>query len=263
MINKHPFHIVDLRPWPLINSINLFNAIFLSLKFFKTPNQINISFSIIAVLALIFTRFLWWRDICRERSYQGHHTHKVYLRIKISIVLFISREVIFFFRFFWAYFHFRLAPEFEISNTWPPTIIETVNPYHLPFLNRIILIRSGASITWCHFAILNKKYLISIFRIILTIILGLVFTSIQVLEYINISFSINDNVYGSVFFMLTGFHGTHVIIGTIFLIVNYVRLLTGQINNKHHFSLEASAWYWHFVDVVWIYLYIFVYWWWF
>lgn len=263
MTNKHAFHIVDLSPWPLISSLNLFNTVFLSLKFFKTPSDAHLFFFITAVLSLIFTRFLWWRDICREGCYQGHHTYKVYLGIKIRIIIFISRETIFFFSFFWAYFHFRLAPDLEIRNTWPPARIEMVNPYHLPLLNSVILISSGASITWCHFAILNKKYTASVFSIIITISIGIIFRLIQIIEYLNIRFSINDNVYGSVFYMLTGFHGAHVIIGTIFLIINQLRLITRQINNKHHFSLEAAAWYWHFVDVVWIYLYIFVYWWWF
>lgn len=263
MANKHPFHIVDTRPWPLINSFNLFNTVILSLFFFKSPEPGNIYLITLRVLALIFTRFLWWRDICREGAYQGHHTFKVYQGIKISIILFISREVIFFFRFFWAYFHFSLSPEIEISNTWPPTNILSVNPFHLPFINSIILIRSGASVTWCHYSILNKKLFNSWLRLLLTISLGLIFTFIQGIEYLNINFSINDRVYGSVFFMLTGFHGAHVLIGTIFLIVNLLRIWKRQINNKHHFRLEAAAWYWHFVDVVWIYLYIFVYWWWF
>lgn len=263
MTNKHPFHIVDLRPWPLINSLNLFNTVFLSLKFFKTPNDINMYIFMLATISLIFTRFLWWRDICREGCYQGHHTFKVYLGIKIRIIIFISREIIFFFSFFWAYFHFRLSPEFEIRNTWPPTGISVVNPYQLPLLNRIILIRSGASVTWCHFSILHKKYYSSIFSLALTIFIGALFRGIQIIEYINIRFCINDNVYGSVFYILTGFHGAHVTIGTIFLIINQIRLINRQINNKHHFRLEAAAWYWHFVDVVWIYLYIFLYWWWF
>lgn len=263
MTNKHPFHIVDLSPWPLINSINLFNVVFLSLTFFKTPNNTNLIIFITAIRSLIFTSFLWWRDICREGCYQGHHTYKVYKGIKIRIIIFICREIIFFFRFFWAYFHFCLSPEFEIRNTWPPVGIAIVNPYHLPLLNRILLIRSGASVTWCHFSVLRKSYWKSLIRITITILLGIFFRIIQAVEYINITFSINDNVFGSVFYMLTGFHGTHVLIGTIFLSVNYFRIKNRQINNKHHFSLEAAAWYWHFVDVVWIYLYIFVYWWWF
>ena len=263
MANKHPFHIVDTSPWPLINSLNLLNTVLLSLLYFKIPSLNRILLILTRLSALILTRFLWWRDICREGAYQGHHTFKVYQGLKIRILLFISREVIFFFSFFWAFFHFRLSPDIEISNTWPPTNIFTVNPYHLPLLNRIILIRSGASVTWCHYSIINKKFYYTYFSLFITIFLGLIFTFIQGIEYINIRFCMNDNVFGSVFFILTGFHGTHVLIGTLFLIVNYLRIWKRQINNKHHFRLEAAAWYWHFVDVVWIYLYIFVYWWWF
>uniref|UniRef100_A0AAU6PCL9 Cytochrome c oxidase subunit 3 n=1 Tax=Euseius sacchari TaxID=3061191 RepID=A0AAU6PCL9_9ACAR len=263
MTNKHPFHIVDLSPWPLVNSLNLFNFVFWSLMMFKYPspeNSMNLSKSI---FALILTSFLWWRDICREGSYQGHHTFKVYKGMKISMLAFISSEIMFFFSFFWAFFHFSLSPEMEISNSWPPLNIEMINPFHLPLLNSIILISSGASVTWCHLAVLNKKYFSSMFSIFLTISLGMLFSSIQMMEYMNMIFCINDNVYGSTFYMLTGFHGAHVLIGTLFLIINMLRIWKSQVNNKHHFSLEAAAWYWHFVDVVWIYLYIFLYWWWF
>lgn len=263
MTNKHPFHIVEQRPWPIISSINVFNIIYLSLTYWKITNIINIIFINISIIILLSTAILWWRDIIRERSYQGNHTYKVYSGIKISIVSFISTEIIFFFSLFWSLFYFRLSPEIEIRNSWPPIFISPVNPFHIPLINRIILITSGSFVTWSHFCIINRRYSNSIKSLLATITLGWIFRVLQIYEYFNTQFSLNDNVYGSVFYILTGFHGFHVIVGTLFLIINFIRLWKREINTNHHFSLEAAAWYWHFVDVVWIYLYLFLYWWWF
>lgn len=263
MLNYHSFHIVDQRPWPLIcsfNTINLLSSLVLYIKYNNFNNYLNL---IICFLLLITTSFIWWRDISRERSFQGHHTSNVLKGLKLRIILFITREIIFFFSFFWRFFHSSLAPELEIGNSWPPTSIIIFNPYQIPLLNTIILLRSGVTVTWTHHAILNKSYKTSTLSLITTILLGITFSYFQYLEYNWSEFSINDSIFGSTFFIATGFHGFHVLIGTIFLLVNLLRIFKCLFNNKHHFSFEAAAWYWHFVDIVWLYLYTFVYWWFF
>lgn len=263
MINKHSFHIVDLSPWPLITSLNIINTIIISVIFLKTNNKTFIYFFYFRLFNLTTSSYCWWRDTSREGSFQGHHTYNVYTGLKLGILLFILREIIFFLRFFWRFFHFSLSPEIEISNNWPPSNITPLNPFQIPLLNTIILLRSGITVTWTHHSILNKNYYASIFSLNLTIILGLIFTSLQIWEYFWTNFNINDNTFGSIFFLATGFHGFHVILGTTFLCTNHFRLYKALFNNTHHFRFEAAAWYWHFVDVVWIFLYIFIYWWFF
>nr|ACS15271.1 cytochrome c oxidase subunit III [Phytoseiulus persimilis] len=261
MTNKHPFHIVDYSPWPLINSMNLMNMLCMALMYIK--NYENINYLLSTLMVLLYSMFLWWRDITRESTFQGNHTYMVYNGLKISMILFISSEIMFFLSFFWSFFHFSLAPELELGNNWPPQGILMINPYHIPLLNTALLLSSGVTVTWAHYSILSKKYYTSMFSLILTILLGISFSFLQYFEYQMTEFSLNDGVFGSVFFMTTGFHGLHVLIGTTFLIVNLSRLIKMHFNNNHHFSFEAAAWYWHFVDVVWIYLYIFMYWWYF
>nr|QYC94852.1 cytochrome c oxidase subunit 3 [Amblyseius swirskii] len=260
MPNKHSFHIVDISPWPLINSFNAMNLMYSMLMYFLYSN-IKLNFLIINLMMIITTMFLWWRDIIRESSYQGHHTFNVYQSMKISMILFISSEIMFFLSFFWCYFYISLAPELEMGNTWPPTGISPMNPYQTPLLNTLILLTSGATISWTHYSILCKKHNKSIKKLSMTILLGVIFSLLQLMEYSLAEFCMNDSIFGSIFFMATGFHGIHVLIGTSFLTYNLHQLYTSQFSNTHHFSFEASAWYWHFVDVVWIYLYTFMYWW--
>nr|YP_010584673.1 cytochrome c oxidase subunit III [Neoseiulus californicus]UZU69618.1 cytochrome c oxidase subunit III [Neoseiulus californicus]WJN56898.1 cytochrome c oxidase subunit III [Neoseiulus californicus]WKV28868.1 cytochrome c oxidase subunit III [Neoseiulus californicus] len=261
MLNKHSFHIVDLSPWPLISSFNIMN--FLLTVIFWKMMIISIKMVLFCFFLILLTLSLWWRDVMRESSYQGHHTYNVYNSMKLSMILFIISEMMFFTSFFWSYFHMSLSPELDTGNNWPPTGVSLLNPYQTPLLNTVILLSSGASVTLTHYSILNKKYKISLFFLSLTILLGMTFSFFQFLEYNWTEFSMSDSSFGSTFFMTTGFHGMHVMIGTAFLSINIYRLLINQLNNKHHFSFEASAWYWHFVDVIWIYLYIFMYWWWF
>ena len=262
MIPFHSFHIVNIRPWPLINSLNILNLIFNSIIFIKFYQNPLITFSLkLSLLLISLTILNWWRDITREGAFQGHHTKNVLTGLKIRIIIFIVSEIIFFLRFFWRFFHFRLSPEIELGNSWPPMNIFIFNPYQIPLLNTLILLTSGASITWCHHLIIKKIYNISIITLITTIFLGIIFSFFQIEEYVNSYYNINDRVFGSIFYISTGFHGLHVFIGTIFLLVNLIRIYKSQLNNKHHFSFEAAAWYWHFVDVVWIYLFTFIYWW--
>lgn len=263
MINKHPFHIVDRRPWPIFLSIIIPSYLWISW------NSINCACTqCIQIISLYFittalTIYCWWRDILNEGTYQGHHTYIVYKGLKIRMILFITREVMFFFRIFWAFFYFSLSPEIQIGNTWPPSGISPLNPFQLPLLNTIILLRSGITVTWAHYSIIMKNYYLSYFTLIITITLGLIFSIFQIFEFYNTEFGLINRAYGRIFFFATGFHGLHVIIGTTYLFWNSFQVINSHFNNIHHFRFEAAAWYWHFVDVVWIYLYTIVYWWFF
>lgn len=255
---NHPYHIVTLRPWPLITSINLITILIRFTKFF---HEFNFYLLIIRII-LIFIRIIqWWRDIIRERTFLGFHTIKIINLISIGIILFITSELFFFLSFFWTFFHISLSPRIEIGCLWPPININSFNPYNIPLLNTIILLSSGLSITWSHYRILIKNKFESLISILLTIILGIYFSILQFIEYNESSFSISDSIYGSTFFLITGFHGIHVIIGTIFIIIAILRLYSYQFSSTHHFGFEARSWYWHFVDVVWLFVYISIYWW--
>lgn len=205
--------------------------------------------------------YQWWRDVIRERTHQGFHTKKVLKGIKWGIILFIISEILFFASFFWAFFHSRLSPTIELGLIWPPTIIIRFNAFKIPLLNTIILLSSGISVTWAHHSLLSKNFTQITTRILITIILGVYFTIIQIFEYLEAEFSISDSSYGATFFIATGFHGLHVLIGTIFLSICIIRHLYNHFSTYHHFGFEAAAWYWHFVDVVWLFLYISIYWW--
>ena len=253
----HPFHLVSVRPWPIIISFSLFNNLISIIIWFHNLNFI-IFLSFPCTLLCIFQ---WWRDVIREATYQGLHTYIVYMGIRIGIILFITSEVLFFFSFFWAYFHSALSPSIEIGQLWPPKGIIPFNPFDIPLLNTIILISSGLTITWSHHSLINKIKKERIIRLTTTIILGIYFSLLQLIEYTHAPFSIADSIYGSTFFIATGFHGLHVIIGTIFLSVCLTRLIKNHFSAHHHFGFERAAWYWHFVDVVWLFLYISIYWW--
>lgn len=254
----HPFHIVEKSPWPLTGSIR---ALILTSGIIILFHNNNSNLIIIASILILFTIFQWWRDISREATFQGHHTKKVINGLKIGIILFIISEIFFFISFFWAFFHSSLSPNIEIGSHWPPTGITAFNPFHVPLLNTAILLASGATVTWSHHRILNHNYSQRFLSLLITILLGFYFSLLQAWEYYIASFSISDRIFGTTFFVSTGFHGIHVIIGSTFLLINLIRLLLGHLSNSHHFRFEAAAWYWHFVDVVWLFLYTFVYWW--
>lgn len=255
---NHSFHLVDQRPWPLTGAIG---ALSLTTGIVKWFHEFNINLFILGLLIIALTCIQWWRDIKREGTLQGLHTSIVLKGLKWGIILFITSEVLFFFSFFWAFFHRRLAPTLEIGLQWPPTGVYPFNPFQVPLLNTIILLSSGVTITWSHHSLLENNHSSSVISLIITIILGVYFTLLQGLEYWEASFSLADSIYGSTFFVATGFHGLHVIIGTTFLIVCFARLTSNHFSREHHFGFEAAAWYWHFVDVVWLFLYITIYWW--
>lgn len=258
MIKNHPFHLVDYRPWPILGSINAIIIFTGLIKWFHFNNSLLLLTRIIIIFIIIFQ---WWRDIVRERTFQGNHTIKVTLGIRWGIILFIISEVFFFISFFWGFFHRSLSPRIELGLNWPPQGIILFNPLEIPLLNTLILLTSGLTITWAHHRLIENNFNKTIQRLILTVILGIYFSILQGYEYYEAPFTISDSVYGSSFFIATGFHGLHVIIGTTFLAVCLFRLSNIHYSKIHHFGFEAAAWYWHFVDVVWLFLYISIYWW--
>jgi len=258
MSQFHFFHIISPRPWPLIVGIFAINS--LASVIFIIINHNNFIL-LLNTLLLIITVTRWWKDISKERSFQGYHSTQVISGLRAGILLFIISEILFFASFFWIFFHRRLAPTIEIGNIWPPLGIQAINPFQIPLLNTVILLSSGITVTWAHHSIIKNKIKITHNRLLLTIILGAYFTILQGWEYWDASFTFSDSIFGSSFFIATGFHGLHVIIGTIFLWVSFERFKSGLLSQTHHLGFEISIWYWHFVDVVWLFLYSFLYWW--
>jgi len=257
-VYRLPYHLVELRPWPLTSAIR---AIFIALGLINWLHFNDAILLLLGTTTMILSIFQWWRDIIREATYMGKHTSHVQGGLKLGMLLFITSEICFFSAFFWAFFHRRLTPSIEAGCTWPPISITTINPLRVPLLNTIILLSSGFTVTWSHHCLITKKRLKTTLTLALTITLGTYFTFLQASEYIESSFTIADRVYGSIFFVATGFHGIHVIIGTLFLLINILRNIKAHFSNNHHLRFEIAAWYWHFVDVVWICLYTSVYWW--
>nr|YP_010946458.1 cytochrome c oxidase subunit III [Caeparia donskoffi]WGO57176.1 cytochrome c oxidase subunit III [Caeparia donskoffi] len=258
MHSNHPFHLVDKSPWPLTGAIGALITMMGLIKWFHLYNHQLI---LIGIMIMILTMIQWWRDIIREGTYQGLHTKFVTKGLRWGMILFIISEVFFFISFFWAFFHSSLSPTIEIGSYWPPMGIQPFNPLQIPLLNTTILLSSGITVTWAHHGLLENNFNQALQSLFLTIILGIYFTTLQAYEYFEASFSIADSIYGSTFFMATGFHGLHVIIGTTFLLTCFLRHLLLHFSSNHHFGFEAAAWYWHFVDVVWLFLYISIYWW--
>nr|YP_009498355.1 cytochrome c oxidase subunit III [Biomphalaria pfeifferi]AWK49466.1 cytochrome c oxidase subunit III [Biomphalaria pfeifferi] len=255
---RQPFHLVEFSPWPLLISFSIFSMPIGLISYMRSS---NISLLILGLITTAIISFLWWRDVVRESTYQGFHNKLVMKGLKIGIMLFILSEVCFFFAFFWAYFHSSLAPSVEIGAHWPPTGIYTLEAFQVPLLNTSVLLLSGVSITWVHHSIEEGNYKSAMQGLFITILLGLYFLLLQYGEYSETMFSISDGIYGSCFFMATGFHGTHVAVGATFLIVCFFRLKNFHFNKNHHVGFLAAAWYWHFVDVVWLFLYVSIYWW--
>jgi cytochrome c oxidase subunit 3 len=255
--HKHPYHLVDPSPWPICGAIAagfLTGGLVLFMHY-----QIWWVLAIGGVLTLA-TMALWWRDVVKEATYEGHHTPVVQIGLRYGMALFIASEVMFFVAWFWAYFNASLFPTAAIEHHWPPPGIHVFDPWELPFLNTLILLMSGVTVTWAHHALREGNRQHTLQGLALTIILGLSFTSVQAYEYSHAAFHFADGIYPTTFFMATGFHGFHVIVGTIFLIVCFFRTWRGDFTPTHHFGFEAAAWYWHFVDVVWLFLFTCIYW---
>ena len=259
-VQKHPFHLVDPSPWPLTGAIAAWATTTGGVMYMHAYQGGGYLLTL-GFITLLYTMFVWWRDVIGEATFQGHHTRAVQDGLRWGMILFIVSEVMFFFAFFWAFFHASLAPSIELGGVWPPAGIQVLNPWEIPLVNTLILLTSGASVTWAHHAILAGWRQQAIWSLVVTVILAIIFTGLQGFEYMEAPFSISDSVYGSTFFMATGFHGFHVFIGTIFLTVCLGRLLNFHFTRTHHFGFEAAAWYWHFVDVVWLFLFVSIYWW--
>nr|AND97110.1 cytochrome c oxidase subunit III [Stygobromus foliatus] len=257
-IPSHPFHLVQASPWPLAASMS---GLMMTSGLVVWFNLLTPVLLIIGVASTVLSSLLWWRDITREGTLQGDHTLKVISGLRFGMLLFIVSEVMFFFSFFWAFFHSSLAPTFNLGAQWAPVEIHPFNAFQIPFLNTVILLASGVTVTWAHHAVLEKSHDQAIQGLFMTIMLGGYFTMVQAMEYKEASFTMADSVFGSTFFVATGFHGLHVIIGTTMLLVSFNRIYKGHISSSHHFGLEASIWYWHFVDVVWLFLFTSIYWW--
>jgi cytochrome c oxidase subunit 3 len=264
---QHDYHLVDPSPWPAIGAVAAFllavGAILWMHRYTPAAPYIFAA----GALGIAYTMIGWWRDVIREAEHQGHHTRVVQLSHRYGMILFIASEVMFFVAWFWAYFNTALFPNDAVQvlreqftgGVWPPKGIETFDPWHLPLLNTLILLTSGTTVTWAHHALLegDRKGLKQ--GLALTIALGLAFTCVQAYEYSHAAFGFKGNIYGATFFMATGFHGAHVIIGTIFLTVCLIRAMRGHFSPTQHLGFEFAAWYWHFVDVVWLFLFACIY----
>nr|QNJ33321.1 cytochrome c oxidase subunit III [Anomophysis sp. ASCT00116655] len=255
---NHPYHLVDVSPWPILGALGAGVIMIGLIKWFHLYDH-NLLLLGLSITALIM--YQWWRDIVREGTYQGLHTHNVTLGLRWGMILFITSEIFFFISFFWGFFHNSLSPSVELGMNWPPKGIQPFNPIEIPLLNTMILLTSGLTVTWAHHSLMENNRKQGMQGLFLTVILGGYFTILQGYEYLESTFTIADAAYGSSFFMATGFHGLHVIIGTTFLLVCLIRQWLNHFSSTHHFGFEAAAWYWHFVDVVWLFLYISVYWW--
>ncbi|HEX2653097.1 MAG TPA: cytochrome c oxidase subunit 3 [Xanthobacteraceae bacterium] len=262
----HDYHLVDPSPWPAVGSLSAFvlavGAIgWMHHMFAGAPLVFGAG-----VAGTLYTMLAWWRDVIREAQH-GDHTRVVQISHRYGMILFIASEVMFFVAWFWAYFDVALFPtdvhqvmrDQFVGGVWPPKGIETFNPWHLPLLNTLILLTSGTTVTWAHHALLENDRDGVKWGLILTVVLGLTFTCVQAFEYSHAHFAFKGHIYGATFFMATGFHGFHVIVGTVFLIVCLLRALSGHFKSTQHLGFEFAAWYWHFVDVVWLFLFICIY----
>ncbi len=271
----HPFHLVDPSAWPLVGSLAAgllamgavwgFHGTELSFAGFKfTPGY---TFAALGLLSVLAVMWLWWRDVIIEAVVQKAHSPVTKIGLRYGMALFIASEVMFFVAFFWAYFTAAFYPMPVTGGVWPPEGIHPFNPFDVPFIMTLILLLSGTTVTWAHHAIMEGKNSEAARALRYTIGLAVLFTCFQAYEYAHAKFGWMDgtidgrDIYSSTFFMATGFHGLHVIIGTIFLAVCYFRTVKGHFTPKSHFGFEAAAWYWHFVDVVWLFLFCAIYWW--
>nr|YP_010363621.1 cytochrome c oxidase subunit III [Tenebroides mauritanicus]UNZ12735.1 cytochrome c oxidase subunit 3 [Tenebroides mauritanicus] len=258
MKSNHPFHLVDYSPWPLLGALSAMTTMMGLIKWFHFYDN---NLLLLGFLIMTMIMYQWWRDIVREGTYQGLHTFSVTTGLRWGMILFITSEVFFFVSFFWGFFHNSLTPAVEIGMLWPPKGIIPFNPLQVPLLNTLILLTSGLTVTWAHHSLMENNYKQATQGLLLTVILGVYFSMLQGYEYLEAPFTISDAVYGSSFFMATGFHGLHVLIGTTFLLICLIRHINNHYSVNHHFGFEAAAWYWHFVDVVWLFLYVSIYWW--
>jgi len=264
---NHDYHLVNPSPWPFVGSVSAFVMAVGAVLWFHeiAPPWILIA----GAVGVLYTMYAWWSDVIKEGK-AGDHTPVVMMHHRYGMILFIASEVMFFVAWFWAYFdaffnqeaHEQYARIAALGTSWPPTGVELFNPWHLPLFNTLILLTSGTAVTWAHHALLHRDKRGLVWGLAITIALGVLFTCVQALEYSEAGFLFGGegaNIYGATFFMATGFHGFHVLIGTIFLIVCLIRAMKDEFTPEHHLGFEFAAWYWHFVDVVWLFLFASIY----
>jgi cytochrome c oxidase subunit 3 len=256
---NHDFHILPPSPWPLIGSFTALAMAAGAIGWMRDTAWGPWVFAL-GTLGVLFTMYSWWSDVVREAN-RGDHTPVVQLHHRYGMILFIASEVMFFVAWFWAYFNAALNPPTveAVGGVWPPKGVEVLDPFVFPLLNTMILLLSGTTVTWAHHALIHGDRKGMKQGLWLTIILGALFSCVQAYEYAHAAFGFSGNIYGATFYMATGFHGFHVLVGTIFLAVCLKRVYNGDFTPKHHFGFEAAAWYWHFVDVVWLFLFLAIY----
>lgn len=275
---KHDYHLVNPSPWPLLGSLAVMTLAIGAVVFMKglfgLPQG---TWWLMAIgFAMVFwVMFGWWATVVKEGR-TGDHTPVVEIGLRYGMILFIVSEIMFFVAWFWGFFEFSIFSDARVGGTWdaanpifqeglerfkqfPPDGVTTFDPFHLPLMNTLVLLLSGTTVTWAHHALQHGDMKGAKLGLFITIVLGLAFTALQVLEYSHAGFTFDGTLYGSAFYMATGFHGAHVVIGTIFLIVCLIRMYAGNLTPKKHLGFEFAAWYWHFVDVVWLFLFAFVY----
>ncbi len=253
----HDFHILPPSHWPLTGTVAAV-SMFFGLVFWMHDAAWGQWVFLAGLAGVLVTMFGWWSDV-RTEANSGHHTPVVQLHHRYGMILFIASEVMFFVAWFWAFFNAALFPPAQIGGEWPPEGIEPLDPFVYPLLNTLILLCSGTTITWAHHALIHNDRRGLKQGLWLTIALGILFTALQAYEYSHASFGLSGHIYSATFFMATGFHGFHVIVGTLFLMVCLWRVYLGDFTPKQHFGFEAAAWYWHFVDVVWLFLFLSIY----
>lgn len=251
---------MEPSPWPILTSFALLTLTASAVMYFHGYENGGSLLSLGFVLTA-FAMILWFRDVILEGTYLGNHTKEVQRGLNLGFALFVVSEVMAFFSVFWGFFHASLSPDVILGSTWPPLGINAIDPFGVPLLNTLLLLSSGAFITYSHHALINGNRSGAIYGAIITVILAVIFTGLQYFEYVEASFTFADSVYGTVFFASTGLHGMHVAVGTIFLFVGLCRIILNHFTTNHHLGLEAAILYWHFVDVVWLFLFVAVYWW--
>ena len=271
----HPYHLVRPNVWPLVSSFA--GGFFCLMMVFYFPGyrealQANLQGGepfnppfpwgpMLGLLSILICMFFWWKDVIYESIVEKVHNRITEVGLRFGMMLFIASEVMFFFAFFWAFFSAAFFPTEAIGYMWPPEGVEVLGPFGLPFLMTMILLLSGCTVTWAHHAILEGKNEEAVMGLGLSVFLGFFFLCFQIYEYGAVTYGFTDGIYSSAFYMATGFHGFHVLVGTIFLYVCYRRAKLGHFTKDKHFGFEAAAWYWHFVDVVWLFLFVAIYWW--
>ena len=256
---RHPWHLVEPSPWPAVGTVA---ATTMALGGVWYMHEGIIWGFLVGVVLLLFTFWGWWNDVVSEAEGDTDHTPPVQRGLRVGVVMFIISEVMFFFAFFWAFFHSSMpALSLVAQPTWPPEGIVPLDPWSVPFLNTLILLTSGATVTYAHHAVRAGDRRMAVFGTALTVILGFIFLGFQAYEYGHAAFGFTDGIYSSTFYLATGFHGFHVFVGACFLTVCLFRARAGHFKPDQHVGFEAAAWYWHFVDVVWLFLFVWVYWW--